>query len=151
MRISCDTNIVLRPAEPGHVMHADVRDATRVFLQIGHELCLFQQNLFEFWAVATREQKDNGLAMLPGEADAELTRIETEFTILPDSPSTYPEWQRLVVVHQVRGKPTHDARLVAAMHVHAVTRLLTFNDADFRRYPTISVLTPAGVLAGNHP
>lgn len=151
MRISCDTNIVLRLAEPGHVMHPDARDSTRILMQAGHELCLFQQNLFEFWAVATREKQHNGLGMLAHEADAELTRIENEFTILPDSPLTYPEWRRLVVLHQVRGKPTHDARLVAAMHVHAVTHLLTFNDADFKRYGSITVLTPAGVVAGSHP
>ena len=151
MRISCDTNIVLRLAQPHHPMHPDARDSTRVLMQAGHELCLFQQNLFEFWAVATRPKKENGLGWDIPQAEAELARIENEFTILPDSPLTYPGWRRLVVLHQVRGKPTHDARLVAAMHVHAVTHLLTFNDADFRRYPTISVLTPAGVVAGSHP
>jgi len=41
---------------------------------------------------------------------------------------------------------THDARIVAAMVVHGITQLLTFNAADFNRFSDIVVLTPAGVL-----
>jgi hypothetical protein len=40
------------------------------------------------------------------------------------------------------GKNAHDARLVAAMRVHGLTHLLTFNAQDFRRYPGINVVTP---------
>ena len=48
---------------------------------------------------------------------------------------------------RVIGKNAHDARLVAAMRVHGVTHLLTFNDQDFARYTGITVLTPAAVFA----
>lgn len=42
-----------------------------------------------------------------------------------------------------RGKQVHDANLVATMLVHGVTRLLTFNAADFRRFGTlIEVVAP---------
>ena len=33
------------------------------------------------------------------------------------------------------------------MLVHGVTHILTFNDKDFRRYPQITVLTPADVVS----
>jgi hypothetical protein len=46
----------------------------------------------------------------------------------------------------VVGKNGHDARLVAAMMVHGLTHLLTFNVQDFRRYPGITAVTPADVL-----
>jgi hypothetical protein len=36
----------------------------------------------------------------------------------------------------------HDARLVAAMIVHGVTHLLTFNGADFARYSGIRITDP---------
>jgi hypothetical protein len=36
----------------------------------------------------------------------------------------------------------HDARLVAAMNVHAVPRIVTFDVDDFKRYP-IEVIHPA--------
>jgi predicted nucleic acid-binding protein len=47
--------------------------------------------------------------------------------------------------HGVVGAKVHDARLVAAMNVHGVRRLLTFNAGDFARYG-IEVLQPAAVL-----
>ena len=37
---------------------------------------------------------------------------------------------------------TDDARLVAAMTVHGVRHVLTFNGEDFSRYPGITVLDP---------
>ena len=47
-----------------------------------------------------------------------------------------------MVAHAVSGVQVHDARLVAAMHVHAVTHLLTLNDRDFTRYPDITAVNP---------
>ena len=65
---------------------------------------------------------------------------------MPDSPAMYDEWKRLVVRHGVMGAKVHDARLVAAMNVHGVRRLLTFDAGDFTRYG-IDVLQPAAVLS----
>jgi len=45
------------------------------------------------------------------------------------------------------GKQNHDARIVAAMIVHSVPRILTFNDSDFRRYAEIDVISPDVVLS----
>jgi hypothetical protein len=39
------------------------------------------------------------------------------------------------MTHGVIGSQVYDARLVAAMTVHGVGRILTFNAADFSRYP----------------
>jgi predicted nucleic acid-binding protein len=39
----------------------------------------------------------------------------------------------------------HDARLVAAMRVHGVKRILTFNDKDFARYTDIEAEHPRSV------
>ena len=85
----------------------------------------------------------NGLGMSAAATDAELTKIQTLFAFLADNPSIYDEWRRLVVGHSVLGKNAHDARLVAAMVVHGITHLLTFNGADFARYPGIQLIDPA--------
>ena len=63
-------------------------------------------------------------------------------TLLRDSAATYPEWKRLVVKHSVLGTKVHDARLVAAMNVHGIGRILTFNTGDFARYG-VEVLLPS--------
>jgi len=41
------------------------------------------------------------------------------------------------------GVQAHDARLVAAMNVYGVSRILTFNAQDFTRYQDMEVIRPA--------
>jgi predicted nucleic acid-binding protein len=36
----------------------------------------------------------------------------------------------------------HDTRLVAAMHIYGVKRILTFNTKDFARFDTIEAIHP---------
>jgi predicted nucleic acid-binding protein len=67
--------------------------------------------------------------------------------LLPETPAIFPAWEALVSRYQVSGKPTHDARLVAAMQVHGLTSILTFNASDFRRYADIEVVDPADVAS----
>jgi predicted nucleic acid-binding protein len=107
---------------------------------------LATQNLVEIWAVATRLEGDNGLGFSTERAAAELTRLKAVFTILVETSDLYPAWEALVIKHRVSGKPTHDARLVAAMKVHGLNSILTFNTGDFTRYPGIEVVHPADVL-----
>jgi predicted nucleic acid-binding protein len=47
------------------------------------------------------------------------------------------------VDHRVSGAQVHDARLVAAMRVHGVKRILTFNTRDFTRFTGIEAIHPA--------
>jgi predicted nucleic acid-binding protein len=132
----------LNPADPGRLL---AQQAVAHLRAAGDELVLVSQNLYEFWAVATRPVNQNGYGLTPTAAAAELAALRGLFTILDDTPAILPEWERLVVTHSVLGKSAHDARLVAAMLVHGVGHLLTFNDGDFRRFPGITVLTPAAV------
>jgi len=39
------------------------------------------------------------------------------------------------------------SRLVAAMNVHAITSILTFDVDDFKRYPGIQVLHPQDIIS----
>jgi predicted nucleic acid-binding protein len=151
MKILVDTNILLRSAEPGHAMNKPASDATSLLRAQGETLCIVPQNLYEFWAVCTRPLSANGLGKSVADATTELTNLKTLFTLLDDMPALYPTWEQLVTVNAVLGKNAHDARLVAAMLVHGVTHLLTFNDADFRRFTAITVRTPAAVLAPPPP
>ena len=67
--------------------------------------------------------------------------------LIPDTDRIYPEWEALVTAYAVSGKPAHDARLVAAMQVHGLDAILTFNTADFTRFASITVLDPMVVSA----
>lgn len=151
MNYLVDTNILTRSAEPGSSLYQPARDAVALLRGQGHTLCIVPQNLYEFWAVCTRPTSANGLGKSVSEAATELTTIRAGFTLLDDTPAILLTWESLVTAHAVLGKNAHDARLVAAMLVHGVTRLLTFNDQDFRRFTAVAVLTPAAVLAPPPP
>jgi predicted nucleic acid-binding protein len=72
--------------------------------------------------------------------------IRGMFVLLSETPAIYPAWERLVIDHQVVGKPAHDARLVAAMRVHGLTAILTFDKSGFSRYAGIDVVHPADIV-----
>ena len=101
------------------------------------------QNFVELWVVATRPVSQNGLGLSIMEAASELTRLKSMFPLLPDTPAIYPVWENLVIQYRVSGKPAHDARLVAAMQVHGLTTILTFDKTGISRYAGIEVMHPA--------
>ena len=104
-------------------------------------LNLTAQNLVEFWAAITRPVDENGLGFITEQAKLEVNALKRLFVLLPEAP-LLEEWERLVAAYRVAGKNTHDARLVAAMMVHGVSNILTFNIQDFTRYAEITVFDP---------
>lgn len=78
------------------------------------------------------------------QAIREIEQVKRFWILLPDV-SLLDEWERLVKTHQVCGKNAHDARLVAAMHMHGIKSILTFNAKDFTRYSDITVFDPVTV------
>ena len=145
MSILLDTNVLLRRVQPSHPSHAFAVDSVARLLAAGEAVHFTLQNIAEFWNVATRPAEHNGLGFPAPVALVEVEKVEAAFDLLPDTPSIYGAWRDLVLRHGVIGAKVHDARLVAAMNVHGVRRLLTFNVVDFTRYG-IEVVQPAAVL-----
>lgn len=135
-----DTNVLLRFADRAHPLHPTIRAAVRKLRTDGHSLRATPQNCVEFWNVATRPIERNGFGLTPATADQLLRLVERLFPPLPDSATVYTEWRRLVVSFGVSGIQVHDARIVAAMIVHDVTHILTFNTTDFVRYGTRGIV-----------
>lgn len=136
-----DTNVLLRFLHRADPRQPIVRAAIRKLRANGHQLKATPQNFIEFWNVSTRPSNRNGFGLTPLEANGLLRTAERLFPLLPDSPTIYPEWRRLVVDFAVSGVQVHDARLAAAMLVHNLTHVLTFNTSDFIRY------APEGIVA----
>jgi predicted nucleic acid-binding protein len=106
----------------------------------------------EFWTAATRPTAQNGLAFTTPQAVAEVVQFRSLFRLLPDQASIYAEWEKLVRKFDVKGKNAHDARIVAAMNIHGVSELVTFNAADFSRYAEIKLYDPSAMeSAGASP
>ena len=139
------TNVLVRLAQPKNPDQREVRRALRVLRRRPDFLGIIPQNLIEFWAVATRPASSNGLDLTVDETARQIGKLKALFTLLPDSSDIFSEWEGLVLQHQVLGKQAHDARLVAAMNVHKLTHLLTFNTTDFKRFTGITVISPTDV------
>lgn len=146
-----DANILLRLADPTAPLRPVALAAVAQLRATGHVLRSVPQAVYEFWVVATRPKDKNGLGLSIPDCEAEVARALTVFPLLDDQPALFAEWRSLVVAHACHGKPAHDARYVAAMNTHGVTRILTFNGADFQRYPHIVVLDPHVVAASASP
>lgn len=113
--ILLDTNILIRFANDSDPQKPLVTNALDHLRTTGASLVVVPQNLYEFWVAATRPQSANGLGFSTVEVGGLLSSFQTEWTLLPDPPVLFREWESLVTSFQIQGKPAHDARLVAAM------------------------------------
>jgi predicted nucleic acid-binding protein len=138
-----DSNILIRWVQPGVPDFELVRRAIQYLEDSRDVPCYTSQNLGEFWNVLTRPADRNGYGLKLESVLARAEQVEAKFRLLPDSLKVHIEWRRLLVRYSVSGTQVHDARLVAAMHVHGVRRILTFNTKDFTRFADIEVVHPA--------
>jgi predicted nucleic acid-binding protein len=147
MRYLADSNVLLRFADRRDPLHGIVRTATRTLWQGGHQIVITPQNCAEFWNVVTRPTTRNRFGFGVAEADRLLRIVERLFLLVPDDARVYPVWRRLVVSLGMSGVQVHDARLAAAMLLHGITHIITFNIADFGRYHDAGIvaLNPAAM------
>jgi predicted nucleic acid-binding protein len=146
MRFLLDTNILTRLASPDDHLPGIADSAVQTLTDRGDALVVVPQNLYEFWFVATRPLSNNGLGMSGAQAHVILEHWRGSAEFAPDNLQLTDQWQQLVLQHDVKGKNAHDARLVAAMMIHGIPKLLTFNTRDFVRYG-INAVDPAQVIA----
>jgi predicted nucleic acid-binding protein len=142
MAVLLDTNVLLRAAQPLHPHFSLTKNAINTLRRNREEMMVAVQNLIEFWAVATRPAKANGLGMSIEAASEEIAILKNRFQILPEGDLILPAWERLVTANRVSGKNAHDARLVAAMCVYGIEKILTFDTGHFARFSEIQVLDP---------
>ncbi len=140
-----DTNVLLRSIQQGDPLHADARRAAATLTRQDQQLSIVAQNLIEFWAVATRPAVNNGLALSIDDTAQHVAIFKRIFTLLPDTRDILSEWERLVNQHKVIGRQVHDARLVAAMKVHSITHLLTFQHRRFQTLRRNHVVNPQNI------
>jgi predicted nucleic acid-binding protein len=145
--ILLDTNLLIRMTRPLDPQCGVARAAIQTLRRRSERLIVVPQNLYEFWAVATRPLGapplgGNGLGMTPAQAAQWLRFFQRHFVYLPDQAQLSQLWLSLVEAHRVTGFRAHDVRLVAAMQSYGIMRLLTFNSAHFRGLP-VTILDPA--------
>ena len=126
-----DTNIVLRSADRLHPASPRAPGAMKILFTQGYRLCVAKQTLIESWVVATRPRDVNGFGFSAQVAAEGISKVKRLFFLLAETDDIYPAWEKLVVSNNVLGRNAYDARLVAAMQVHSISRILTFDTGDF--------------------
>jgi predicted nucleic acid-binding protein len=134
-----DTNILLRTIQPEHPMCAPATQAIEEILSSGQSIAILPQNVREFWNVCTRPLERNGLGLTHARTDSEIQKLEANLNLIEDGLLVYREWRKIVLAYSVTGVQVHDAYLVAAMRVHEIPYILTFNTGDFARYADLGV------------
>jgi predicted nucleic acid-binding protein len=147
--ILLDTNLLARVTDSTHPHCLSSRRAIHVLFARRERLSIVPQNLYEFWAVATRKPGpppagQNGLGMTSNQASQWLQFFQRRFALLPDFADLVDRWRSLVQTLGIKGFKSHDARLVAAMQSYGILQTLTFNAADFKGFP-VTVIDPASV------
>jgi predicted nucleic acid-binding protein len=142
-----DTNILLRAADTSSATHSLSNNAINQIIIDRNECVITSQVLIEFWVVATRPTDVNGLGWSISQTEYHVNDLLNNFTLLPETPDIFTNWLKLVTDHDIKGKRTHDIRLLAVMKAHDITHLLTFNPQDFIQIPEIKIVHPQEIVA----
>jgi predicted nucleic acid-binding protein len=144
--IAVDTNVLIGSIQTfDPALRLTARRAVKSLYRQGEQLLCFPQNLVEFWNASTRPANANGLGLSPEQAARYVDRFQTLLQLFPETAEIFPAWRKLVLQHRVSGIRVHDARIVAAMTVHQVSKILTFDLDDFKRYENITVVHPTSI------
>ena len=137
-----DTNVLVYASQKRSPFHARAVGCFQEARRERRALWISRQVLREYLATVTRPQHDQ--APLPmAEAIADIDGFERDFNVAEDGPEVFAELLRLLARVPVAGKQVHDANIVASMLAYGITRLLTCNAADFRRFGSlIEIVAP---------
>lgn len=131
-----DTNVWVARIFEDHVFHERANKA----LQNREEtLCISGQIIREIVSVCT-VTRFLSRPLSWEELQVELDALLAQTQLLNENENTVQKLIELGTRYQVSGKQIHDANLVATMLVHRVTRLITFNPDDFKRFNEIELI-----------
>lgn len=139
--IFVDTNVIVHARNADSPDHDNAVKLLSGLEQAGAELWISRQVLREFAVVVSRQMLDQGaydaLSLVH-----EIEKLESEYVVADEDADVTRHWKQLIETHQVKGKPIHDANIVATMHAFGVRKLVTQNVADFRRYePQVEIVS----------
>jgi predicted nucleic acid-binding protein len=141
-----DTNILLRFSNPSDTQHGLAAEAVAILLTQGDECYLTAQVLIELWVVATRPTDVNGLGWSVEKTRDVINQLLERFPLVAETSQVFPTWLTLVTKNRIKGKRTHDCRIVAVMMAASVSHILTLNPNDFLGIPSIITVHPQEIV-----
>ena len=136
-----DANILIYARQAHSPFHNDALSKLAALDAAGHPLWTSRQVLREYLAGMSRP---NLTAAPPPMADliADVHLFLTKFIVVEDGPAVTHHLLGLLATVSCLGKQVHDANLVATMQAHGISRLLTHNVADFKRFAAYITVIP---------
>lgn len=129
-----DTNVLLAATTPDRDLHQAALNVFNDWPRRGIELCVSGQVLREYLVVATRDRKHNGLGLSVPEALDNVAAFLERSRFLGEGFEVTARLRALLQAVECRGKKIHDANLVATAQAHGVSRVVTANLGDFKRF-----------------
>jgi predicted nucleic acid-binding protein len=132
-RIFIDTNILINAlvAESPRYFHA--RGMLSRLENSEQEGWISRQMLREFLAAMSRPQMFSH-RLSPKEVIVAAKELERQFHVAEESGLVTEQLYVLLDEIPCGGRQTYDANIVATMLAHGISRLLTYNRADFQRF-----------------
>ena len=137
-----DTNILLRASDRSSPRYELAVNSVASLIAQGHEGIIAPQVLIEFWVVATRPIEVNGLGWSIERTEKKINQLISQFTLVEETEAIFARWLELVTRYQIKGKRTHDARLMAVASAHEISHILTFNPKDFTKIEELTIIHP---------
>ncbi len=90
--------------------------------------------------VATRPKAANGLGLSTDAALANIHEFSYQMVLLEETEQVQRRLSSLVKTYQLRGKPIHDANIVATMLTHGISFCISDDQDDYEVFSEITVL-----------
>ncbi len=144
--IFLDTNVLIRATIETAPFHTEVYNAVHHLWANRYRIWISLQVLREYAAVLTRPQ--TYLHPIPSATlVAQMRTLVQRFNVADETEAVAEALWTLLETIPIGGKQVHDANIVATMKVHHLTKLFTFNTADFARFASsIVVMTLEEIL-----
>jgi len=137
-RVFVDTNVWIHTIIITAPEHTSAQQWLSHLKATGMVLCVSPQVLREYMVAVTRGTIFER-TLTPREAVEDVESILENAELLEENEAVSSTLRDLVRRYRIRGKQIHDANIVAAMIAHGVTRLVTYNPDDFRRFKEITL------------
>ncbi len=138
-----DTNVLVYGYYQQSPQHAASRTLLDQAQNAGAGLCVVPQNLAEFYSIVTNPKR-----VTQAKSSSEALDLVAEIlalpgmTLLPVPLDIVARWTQLIRQYPVTGQKVFDIQLVAMMLGNGVSKLYTYNIADFRNVTQVQAVTP---------
>lgn len=141
-----DTNILLRASDPNSAQHYLANHAVYKLLSQGDQCLLTSQILIEFWVVCTRPVEVNGFGWTTERSKVQINQFLSQFNLLSEASNSFSYWFEMVTKYDIKGKRTHDIKILAVMKSWGISHLLTFNPNDFIASNEFTIVHPQAII-----